>query len=84
MTRSPWSTPPRDITRNGKPCGYRRDLVGDDLNYEMTLLVNKLERGDVLCVPLAILGTGELVVGPFEVNVLFTLAPGEIRFTRVA
>ncbi len=86
MSRSPWSTEPLDVTRNGKRCGYRRDLTGDDLKYEMTLLVDKLERGDVLRVPLAILGGGEISFGPFGAargDIIITLAPGEVRFIRL-
>jgi len=78
--KSPWSTAPAEITLNGKRCGYRRDLTGDDLVYEMTLLVNKLVRGDVLRVPLAILGRDELTFGPLAVSCLITITSKELRF----
>jgi len=35
-------------TVNDAPARYRRDLRGDDLVYEMTLLLDKLQPGDTL------------------------------------
>lgn len=35
-------------TFNGRPAPYRRDLRGDDLIYELRLLLDKLQVGDTL------------------------------------
>jgi len=38
-------------------------------------------RGDVLRVPLAIIGRDELTFGPFAVSCLVTITRNEVRFT---
>lgn len=89
---SPWSNP-RDVTLNGKSVGYRRDLQGSDLIYEFKLLIGKIQPGDTLCIPLALLrnispplGSNCWAFGPFDHPTTFWLdeARDELRFTRTS
>lgn len=38
----------RDITLNGEPVPFCRDLRGDDFSHELTMLLTKLMPGDTL------------------------------------
>lgn len=38
------------VLLNDRPAPYRRDLTGADLEYELTLLLSKLQPGDTLSI----------------------------------
>lgn len=38
------------VLLNDRPAPYRRDLRGPDLEYELMLLLNKLQPGDTLSI----------------------------------
>lgn len=44
-----------DLMLNSMPAPYRRDLSGDDFVYEIGLLYDKMQEGDVLSFPLCVL-----------------------------
>ena len=84
---SPWGNP-KDITLNGKPAPYRRDLRGEDLAYEIYLIMQNYmtEAGHQLRIPLSILDNakGSILTPPFSNNQFMDYSTRELVITRTA